>query len=154
MKLPDLIFPEPCKILFITPIINLIKCIILSIFYFTTTMLRKFFALLLFDVVNLIVTSSVTSQFEESWTFCYTYFHFIKDTKSSWTNVGDKIMYINVTVNNFKGQYAVFFMLDKWMVDVLTILICIAMKLFCEFISFLWNRVMNAGKVLLCDKWG
>jgi hypothetical protein len=102
--------------------------------------------------VNSIVMSSVTSQFEEACTFCYTYFHFIKDTKSSWTNIGNKIVSFTVIVNNFKGRYGVFFMLDEWMVDHLTFLICTVMKLFCEFISFLWNCVINAGKILLCDE--
>ena len=41
----------------------------------------EFFVVLLFDVINLIVTSSTTSQFEEAWDFCNTYFHFIKDIK-------------------------------------------------------------------------
>jgi hypothetical protein len=40
-------------------------------------MTQHYFALLLFDVVNSIVTLSVTLQFEEAWAFCYTYFHFI-----------------------------------------------------------------------------
>jgi hypothetical protein len=114
-------------------------------------MTREFLALLLFDVVNSIVTS-VTSRFEEAWTFCYTYFHFIKDTKSSWINLGDKTMSFIAIINSFKGRDAVFFKLDERMVDLLTFLICIVMKLFCGFISFLWNRVMNARKVLLCDK--
>jgi hypothetical protein len=58
------------------------------------------------------------------------------------------------SVNSFKGQNAVFFMFNDWMVDLLIFLICIVtcMKLFCKFISFLWNRVMNAGKALLCDQ--
>jgi hypothetical protein len=81
----------------------------------------------------------------------YTYFHFLKDTESCWTNLGDKIMSFIAIVNGFKGWDAVFYMLDKWMVDPLIFLICIVMKLLCEFISFLWNRVMNSGKVLLCD---
>jgi hypothetical protein len=112
---------------------------------------RDFFTLLLFDVVNSIVTSSVTSLFEEAWTFCYTYFHFIRDPKSTWTNVVDKIVSFTVIVNSFKGRHAVFIMFDEWMVDPLTFLICIVMKLFCEFISLLWNCVMNTEKVLLCD---
>jgi hypothetical protein len=49
----------------------------------------EFYALLLFGVFNLIVTLSVTSQFEEAWTLCYTYFHFINDKKSFWTKLGD-----------------------------------------------------------------
>jgi hypothetical protein len=67
-----------------TPIINLIKCVFSFIFYFTTRITQGFFALLLFmlfDVVNSIVTS-VMSQFEEAWTFYYTYFHLTKDTKT------------------------------------------------------------------------
>jgi hypothetical protein len=116
-------------------------------------MTRKFFASLLFDVVYSIATLSETSWFEEAWTFYYTYFHFIKDTKYSWTNPGNNIMFFTSIVNSFKGRYPVFFnMFDEWMVDLLTFLICIVMKLLCKFISFLWNRVLNAGKVLLCDK--
>jgi hypothetical protein len=95
-------------------------------------MTQEFFALLLFDI-NSIVTLSVTSQFEETWTFCCTYFHFIKGTKSSWSNLSDKIISSTAIVNSFKGRHAVFFMLDEKMVDLLTFLICIVIKLFCEF---------------------
>jgi hypothetical protein len=79
--------------------------------------------------------------------------HFIKDIKSSWTNLGDKTMSFIAIVNSFNGLDVVFFKLDEQMVDLLTFLICIVMKLFCGFISFLWNRVKNAGKVQLCDKY-
>jgi hypothetical protein len=55
-------------------------------------------------------------------------------------------MSFTIIVNNFKAQlYAIF-------IDLLAFLVCIVIKLFCKFISFLWNRVMIAGKVLLCDK--
>jgi hypothetical protein len=72
--------------------------------------MREFFALLLFDVVNSIVTLYVMSQFEEAWTLRSTYFHFIKDTKPSWTNFGDKILYFTAIVNSVKGRIAVFFL--------------------------------------------
>jgi hypothetical protein len=44
-----------------------------------------------------------------------------------------------------------FSLCDEWIIDLLTYLICIVMKLFCKFISFLWNHVMNPRKVLLFD---
>jgi hypothetical protein len=53
----------------------------------------------------------------------------------------------------FQMTVCCFVMLDEWMFDLLTFLICIVMKLFCKFILFLWNCVMNAGKVLMCDKY-
>jgi phage-related holin len=54
--------------------------------------------MLLFDIVNLIMMMicNVTSQLGEAWTFCYTYFHTIKDTKSSWINLGNRIMILTV----------------------------------------------------------
>jgi hypothetical protein len=66
----------------------------------------------------------------------------MKDTKSYWTNLGDKTKSFIAIVNSFKGRDAVFFQLDERMFDLLTFLICIVMKLFCVFISFLWNHVL------------
>ena len=43
--------------------------------------------------------------------------------------------------NSFKGRGAVFFKLDERMVDLLTFLIYIVMKQFCEFISFSWEKL-------------
>jgi hypothetical protein len=82
-----------------------------------------------------------------SWNFLLLLFR-IKDTECSWTNVSNKILYFIVIGYSFKGRYAVFFMLDEWM----TFLICTVMKQFIEFISFLWKRILNVGKVLLCAK--
>ena len=41
--------------------------------------------------------------------FCNNYFHFTEDTKSSWTNLGNKTIPFTVIINSFKDDiYAVF----------------------------------------------
>ena len=162
-ELPDLIFAEPWRGKYLNPVTNFINFIChkheFKILFITQRSLKtyfdllsisqsEFFALLLFDVVNSIVTSSATSRFEEAGNFCYTYFHFIKDTKCLWNNLGDKTMSFTITVYSFEGWCAVFNWLTPW----LTYLICILMNLSYEFISFFRTRVMNPETVQLCDK--
>jgi hypothetical protein len=76
--------------------------------------------------------------------FLLHFFSLYKDTKSSWTN--KCLLPSLLTVS--KNYMYIMDMMFSFLNDRLTFQICIVMKLFCELISFLWNRVINSWKVL------
>jgi hypothetical protein len=106
------------------------------LFHVTTRISREFFALLL---------SSVMSQFEEVWTFCYTHFHFIKGTKASWINVGGNFMSFTITFQRMICCFLYIRRINGWSSDLPNL------HIYEIELSFTNHKSTYKSEIRLCD---